>query len=110
MRQRCRDSRRDVVVIHAMKMSVVAGALVLVAFARPALADIYMHKDERGVVHFTNIPNGDKRFKLLRKEEGTTEAAPPAGAPQYFLPPAEAIRKYSAMIDSVSLTYGVDRA
>ena len=96
-----------------MRMSIhlsAVAALALVAVARPAVADIYMHKDERGVVHFTNIPNGDKRFKLLRKEEGTTPETRAAGAPQYALPPAEAIRKYSPIIDSVSHTYGVDRA
>jgi soluble lytic murein transglycosylase-like protein len=93
----------------SMLVSVVTAAVALVAGARPAHADIYMHKDERGVVHFTNIPNGDKRFKLLRKEEGTSEAARSAGAPQYALPSAEAIRKYSPIIDAVSHTYGVDR-
>jgi soluble lytic murein transglycosylase-like protein len=98
------------IVVSILKMSVIAATLALVGFARPALADIYMYKDERGVVHFTNIPNGDKRFKLLRKEEGTSEAARSAGAPQYTLPSAEAIRKYSPIIDAVSQTYGVDRA
>ena len=43
-----------------LKMSLLLAALALCA-GRPAMADIYMFKDERGVVHFTNIPNGDKR-------------------------------------------------
>lgn len=91
-------------------MSAAAAAIALCAFAAPALADIYMFKDDRGVVHFTNIPNGDKRFKLLRKEEGTSDQARAAGAPQYSLPSAEAIKKYSLLIESASKTHGVDKA
>ena len=34
----------------------------------PAFADIYSFKDERGVVHFTNITPSDKRFKMIRRE------------------------------------------
>jgi soluble lytic murein transglycosylase-like protein len=85
-------------------------AVALLAIARPAVADIYMFKDDRGVVHFTNIPNGDKRFKLLRKEEGTSAAARAAGLPQVFLPTEESIRRYSPIIESASRTHGVDVA
>jgi len=91
-------------------LSVITAAVALLAIARPALADIYMHKDERGVVHFTNIPNGDKRFKLLRKEEGTSQATRAAGMPQVFLPAEESIRRYSPIIESASRTHGVDVA
>jgi hypothetical protein len=38
------------------------------------------------VVHFTNIPNGDKRFKMIRKEETTSEYARAAGMPQVVMP------------------------
>ncbi|MGZ5034055.1 MAG: transglycosylase SLT domain-containing protein [Usitatibacter sp.] len=91
-------------------LSIVTAALALLAMARPALADIYMFKDERGVVHFTNIPNGDRRFKLLRKEEGTSPATRAAGMPQVFLPTEESIRRYSPIIESASRTHGVDVA
>jgi soluble lytic murein transglycosylase-like protein len=91
-------------------MSIFIAAVALLAGARPALADIYMFKDERGVVHFTNIPTADKRFKLVRKEEGTSPYARNAGMPQVFLPPAEAIRKFSPLIESASRTHGVDVA
>lgn len=94
----------------ALSLSALAAALAFTAFAPAALADIFMFKDERGVVHFTNIPNGDKRFKLLRKEEGTSEYARAAGKPQYTLPPAEAIRKFTPLIESASKTHGVDVA
>lgn len=84
--------------------------MAFAAVARPALADIYMFKDERGVVHFTNIPNGDKRFRLLRKEEGTSPAARAAGMPQVFMPTEENIRRFAPMIETVSRTHGVDVA
>ena len=92
-------------------LSSLFAACALAAWASPALADIYMFKDDRGVVHFTNIPNGDKRFKLLRKEEGTsdqTRAAATGGAPRYSLPSAEAIRKYTPMIETAGRAHGVD--
>ena len=85
-------------------------ALALFAVAAPAMADIYMHKDERGVVHFTNIPNGDKRFRLVRKEEGTSQYARAAGAPQYALPTADLIRRYTPIIETASRSHGVDAA
>lgn len=92
----------------ALPLSVAAVALL--AVARPAAADIYSYKDERGVVHFTNIPNGDKRFKLLRKEEGTSPYARAAGMPQVFMPRDEAIRRFAPLIESASRTHGVDAA
>lgn len=89
-------------------LSVLITAAALFAVAQPALADIYMHKDERGVVHFTNIPTGDKRFKLLRKEDGTSPATRAAGMPQVFMPREEVIRRFSPIIESASRTHGVD--
>lgn len=91
-------------------LSVSLAAVALLGMARPAHADIYTYKDERGVVHFTNIPNGDKRFKLLRKEEGTSPNARAAGMPQVFMPRAEAIRRFAPLIESASRTHGVDAA
>ena len=71
------------------KLSAVLSLLALVASAGPALADIYSFKDERGVVHFTNMPNGDKRFKMIRKEDTGSSGAASVGAPrvmQLFMP------------------------
>lgn len=92
------------------KLQLLVSALALGAVAQPALADIYMFKDDKGVVHFTNIPQGDKRFKLVRKEAGTTGYAVAAGLPQYTLPTEEMIRRYSAIVESVSRTHGVESA
>ena len=101
---------RSAVVTVRSKLSVLFAIAAAASWAQPACADIYSLKDERGVVHFTNIPTGDKRFKLVRKEESTSDYARAAGRPQYVLPPADAIRKYSPMISSVAHSLGVDVA
>jgi soluble lytic murein transglycosylase-like protein len=89
-------------------MSVLVSGLAL--GAGPAVADIYMYKDERGVVHFTNIPNGDKRYRMVRKEETTSDYTRAAGLPQYVLPTAALIRQYNPLIETAAKTHGVDVA
>jgi soluble lytic murein transglycosylase-like protein len=91
-------------------LSLLIAAAALMGFARTASADIYMFKDERGVVHFTNIPQGDKRFKMVRKEDNTSAYARAAGLPQVVMPTEENIRRYSPIIESASRTHGVDVA
>ena len=91
------------------KLSVLLGLLALCA-GGPALADIYMFKDEKGVVHFTNIPNGDKRYRMVRKEESTSDYTRAAGMPQYVLPTAALIRQYSPIIETAAKSHGVEIA
>ena len=88
-------------------LSSLTAALALAAVAQPALADIYMFTDAKGVVHFTNIPSNDKRYKLVRKEESTSPQTRAAGMPQYVLPTAELIRRYSSIIETTSRSHGV---
>ena len=95
-----------------MPRSVLSLILAFVALAfgvRPALADIYTFKDERGVVHFTNIPGLDPRYKLLRKEgEG---AVPGSGnVARTYMPSQAEIQRYSSIIETAARTYGVDKA
>ena len=90
-------------------VSILLGVLALCA-GGPALADIYMFKDEKGVVHFTNIPNGDKRYRMVRKEESTSDYARAAGMPQYVLPTAALIRQYSPIIETAAKSHGVEIA
>ena len=92
------------------KLGMFCAVVALGAVAAPAFADIYMHKDERGVVHFTNIPQGDKRFKLVRKEAGTSAYTAAAGQPQYALPREEMIRRFSSIIETASRTHNVEPA
>ena len=91
-------------------LSLAVAAVATLGIAGPAVADIFMFKDERGVVHFTNIPSQDKRFKLVRKEEGTSEHTRNAGLPQVSLPTAELIRRFAPMVESASRAHGVDVA
>jgi soluble lytic murein transglycosylase-like protein len=75
--------------------------------AVPAFADIFSFKDEKGVVHFTNIPNLDSRYKLIRKEDGgALGSATSAG--RVFMPSQADIQKYAAIIQTASKAYGVD--
>ncbi|MBK6980957.1 MAG: lytic transglycosylase domain-containing protein [Betaproteobacteria bacterium] len=73
--------------------------------ALPARADIFSFKDERGVVHFTNIPSLDRRYKLVRREAGS---AP--GPSRSYMPTEADIRRYQAIVESASRHHGVDTA
>ena len=91
---------------------IVAAAVALGILSQPALADIFTFKDENGVIHFTNIPSNDKRYKLLRKEENNpapSTVGARAGA-STWLPSDQLIRRYSPIIDMASTAYGVDKA
>lgn len=95
------------------RLSAFTSLLALLVGAGPAMADIYSFKDERGVVHFTNMPNGDKRFKLIRKEERPSDGQASVGAArvaQLFMPAQADILRYSSIIDAASKTHGVDGA
>jgi soluble lytic murein transglycosylase-like protein len=71
-----------------------------------ARADIYSFKDERGVVHFTNIPGLDKRYRLIMREAGSS--VPRSG--QAWMPTEADIRRYSAIIESAARSHGVEPA
>ena len=93
------------------KLSLSLAVLALAAMAQPAVADIYMFKDEKGVVHFTNIPANDKRYRLVRKEESTSDYARAAGGmPRFVLPTAELIRRYTPLIETAARNHGVETA
>src|SRR5512146_2671450 len=85
-------------------------ALATLAYGvRPALADIYTFKDERGVVHFTNIKGLDPRYKLLRKE-GSSAVPGSHSVARLYMPSAGEIARYSSIVDTASRAYGVDKA
>jgi soluble lytic murein transglycosylase-like protein len=60
-----------------------SGALALSALPTDARADIYKFTDKDGIVHFTNTPNGDKRFRVYIHGNGD---APRAGAAPGVVP------------------------
>ncbi len=77
------------------------------AVASPeAKADIYSFTDERGVVHFTNIPGLDKRYRLIRREAGSS--IPRSG--QAWMPSEADIRRFSSIVDVAARSHGVEPA
>ena len=88
----------------------VASALALGLVARPATADIFTFKDENGVIHFTNIPSSDKRYRLLRKEGGNPAPNLAGARVASWLPSEALIQRFSPMIERASLEYGVEKA
>jgi soluble lytic murein transglycosylase-like protein len=53
-------------------------ALAVTALPAVAAADIYTFTDASGVVHFTNTPGGDKRFRLYIRGNGSHGGKAPA--------------------------------
>ena len=88
----------------ACPLAVSVAALTLASLE--ARADIYRFVDERGVVHFTNIPGLDKRYKLIRREAGSI--VPRSG--QVWMPTEADIRKFSGIIESASRSHGIEPA
>src|SRR2546423_5172070 len=76
--------------------------------AAPVFADIFSFKDEKGVVHFTNIAGLDTRYKLVRKEDGGPVAGSVTAAGRVFMPSQADIQKYASLIQTASKAYGVD--
>lgn len=87
----------------------VAAAAFAVGAAAPAFADIYSFKDEKGVVHFTNIKGLDNRYRLIRKEEASAGMPYTGGVPaRVFMPSQEDMQKYAHIIQTASKAYGVE--
>jgi soluble lytic murein transglycosylase-like protein len=90
------------------RLFVMAAAALAVGAASPAFADIFSFKDEKGVVHFTNIAGLDNRYKLVRKEDGTAINPASNYNAKVFMPSQEDIEKYANIITTASKAYGVD--
>ena len=90
-------------------LSLCLALAALVFGVRPALADIYSFKDERGVVHFTNIKGLDPRYRLLRRE-GSSPVPGSGNAARAYMPSEADIRRYAGIIATAARTYGVDKA
>jgi soluble lytic murein transglycosylase-like protein len=75
--------------------------------AGSAMADIYSFKDEKGVMHFTNIKGLDTRYRLVRREDGSP-IAPNYGPTRVFMPTQADIDRYSHIITAASKAYGVE--
>jgi hypothetical protein len=93
---------------RSKRLFVMAAAALSVSMGAPAFADIFSFKDEKGVVHFTNIAGLDNRYKLIRKEDGSSTGSPSNYAAKVFMPSQEDIQKYANIIQTASKAYGVE--
>ncbi len=94
--------------VRLKSMLAMAAVAVAASVAAPAFADIYSFKDEKGVVHFTNISGLDRRYKLVRKEDGTPTSPSSSYSAKVFMPSQEDIQKYANIIQTASKAYGVE--
>ena len=86
-------------------------APVLTGFTSPVQADIFRFQDEKGVVHFTNVP-ADSKFQLFFKEYEKTKSGTPAkNSPKGFVSRnanANNLALLTPHIDEASQQYGID--
>jgi transglycosylase-like protein with SLT domain/uncharacterized protein DUF4124 len=92
---------------HRQALGFAMAAAACAATALPAAADIYSFKDEKGVVHFTNIKGLDPRYKLIRREDGGSVTDVGASM-RVYMPSKEDVEKYSAIVQTAARAYGVD--
>jgi soluble lytic murein transglycosylase-like protein len=92
-----------------LRLSVFFALAAVMLAIRPAAADIYTFKDERGVVHFTNIKGLDPRYKLLRKE-GESAVPGSGNAARAYMPSQADVERYQAIVETAARTYGVEKA
>ena len=89
--------------IGMKKWMCAAGVAAALAVPAWASSNIYSFTDESGVVHFTNLPHLDKRYKLIYKGKGGGMTVPAFSAPS-----AADIAKYSPWINIAARTNGLD--
>lgn len=90
-------------------LSLVLAVVALVLGTQAAHADIFTFKDERGVVHFTNIKGLDPRYKLLRRE-GSSPVPGSGNAARVYMPTQADVARFSSIVETAARTYGVDKA
>ena len=95
-------------VFRKARVIAMATAAAATAMALPAFADIYSFRDEKGIVHFTNIKGLDPRYKLVRKEDGSPIAPASLSSTRVFMPSAADIERYSHIVQAAAKAYGVD--
>ena len=77
-----------------------------IAMAAPAFASssVFSFTDEKGVVHFSNLPHLDKRYKLIYRGKGEDAAR----VPVYGAASAANIAKFAPIIDIAARSNGLD--
>lgn len=83
---------------------------------RTSEANIYAYTDERGVTHFTNIPQTDRRYRVVYKDTTTTPqrirgltnlGATPA---KPWKPSDDDVKRYAHIIDLAARMHGLEPA
>ena len=77
-----------------------------VVFSANVTANIYSFKDDGGVVHFSNLPHLDKRYKLVYRIPTAFQMRPNAWSPNG--PKLVDISKLVPIIDSAAKMHGLD--
>jgi hypothetical protein len=84
-------------------------ALIVIPF-QTASADIFQYTDESGVVHFSNVSTGGKKYRKVRSEQKTVrsraEDQRPAASPSIPIKNVPAV--YADIISSACDRHGVD--
>ena len=99
---------RGVRVIRPNRWLLAVGVALGMGVAGSAMADIYSFKDEKGIVHFTNIKGLDNRYKLVRKEDGSPIVPASSATMRVFMPSQADIDRYSHIIQAAAKAYGVE--
>jgi soluble lytic murein transglycosylase-like protein len=94
----------------SIRRIVLMTAVAFSASAAPAFADIFSFKDERGVVHFTNITPSDKRFKMVRREANNPAVLPVSSGSPGYMPSQASIQRFASLIEASAKFHGVDSA
>src|SRR4051812_2258180 len=101
---------RGVRVIRPNRWLLAVGVALGMGVASSAMADIYSFKDEKGIVHFTNIKGLDNRYRLVRKEDGSPILPASSATMRVFMPSQADIDRYSHIIKTAAKAYGVDES
>jgi hypothetical protein len=83
---------------------IAAGFIVAVLLAAPVQAEMYMYADERGVVHFTNVP-GDSRYQPVARPRRFGAALGDSAITTALIPDHDA---FDAVIRAAGSRYEVD--
>lgn len=90
-----------------MNQWVVCGVLaIVVGSTAPAVADIYMHEDGNGVIHFTDAPVNRRSRVFIRHIEDDRKVRTTFRLSGYSRDPG----LFETIIDSCATEYGVDKA
>jgi soluble lytic murein transglycosylase-like protein len=92
----------------ALFFALAIGAIASTAagIATTAHANIYSFTDDKGVVHFSNMPHLDKRYRLVYRIPTDAALRPNAWSPKG--PRTVDIEKYVPIINSAAKAYGLD--